>query len=115
MKLQSTALTPEGTTSPALQATPKAPLRVCTVAYTFYESDGRVMRYNEALASRGDTVDVLALRKSDRPRNFDYKGVRITGVQTREGNERSPFAYMIRILLFFLRVMFVLTWRQLRV
>ena len=35
--------------------------RVCVLAYTFYESDSRVMRYAEALAARGDHVDVVAL------------------------------------------------------
>ena len=37
--------------------------RVCMVAYSFYESDNRVMRYAEALAARGDHVDVLSLQR----------------------------------------------------
>lgn len=35
--------------------------RVCMVAYSGYETDGRVRRYAESLARRGDLVDVIAL------------------------------------------------------
>ena len=34
------------------------------LAYTFYEKDNRVRRYAEALAARGDNVEVFALRKT---------------------------------------------------
>ena len=34
------------------------PLRVCHLAYTFYEFDNRVMRYVRTLSDRGDEVDV---------------------------------------------------------
>ena len=40
-------------------------MRACMVAYTFYESDGRVRRYAETLA-KGDQVDVIALRRTIR-------------------------------------------------
>lgn len=38
-------------------------MRVGMVAYTFYESDYRVMRYAETLARRGDHVEVIVLRE----------------------------------------------------
>jgi hypothetical protein len=38
-------------------------LRVCMIAYSFYETDNRVMRYAETLPRRGDHVDVLALQR----------------------------------------------------
>src|SRR5579864_860654 len=44
------------------------PLRICMVAYTFYETDSRVMRYAEALAERGDDVEVFALHRPGTPR-----------------------------------------------
>ncbi len=109
----SPTLLPREAAAPAARTGRARPLRVCTVAYTFYESDGRVMRYNEALAARGDHIEVLALRKPGKPRESAVKGVRITAIQKREVNERSQLAYMLRILLFFLRATAVLTWRQL--
>jgi glycosyltransferase involved in cell wall biosynthesis len=39
------------------------PKRVCMVTHSFYESDNRVIRYAQALVSRGDHVDVFALRR----------------------------------------------------
>src|SRR5262249_10588832 len=39
------------------------PLNIAMVAYSFYDRDNRVMRYAEALAARGDHVDVISLAK----------------------------------------------------
>lgn len=89
-------------------------LRVCSVAYTLYESDSRVMRYNEALAARGDLVDVIALRVPGTPRTTRTRGVVVTGVQTRNFKERSPLSYLARIALFFVRASLLLSWRQLK-
>jgi glycosyltransferase involved in cell wall biosynthesis len=96
----------------ATAAAEARPLRVCTIAYTFYDSDSRVMRYSEALATRGDRVDVIALREQDQPRTSTIHGVNLIGIQTRKINERSQFSYLIRILLFFLRTMVLLSWRH---
>jgi glycosyltransferase involved in cell wall biosynthesis len=90
------------------------PLRMCAVAYTFYQSDGRVMRYNEALAARGASVDVITLRENKGPRTTFRDGVQVIGIQTRQVNERSQFSYLLRILLFFVRAMFVVSWRHVR-
>ena len=38
--------------------------RVCMIAFSAYESDNRVIRYAEALGSRGDTVDVVAVKRN---------------------------------------------------
>jgi glycosyltransferase involved in cell wall biosynthesis len=93
---------------------PRPRRRVCSIAYTFYDSDARVMRYCKALAECGDTVDVIALREPGRPKVSDRNGVTVTGVQTRTFHERSGFSYLVRILLFFVRTMFLLSLRQLR-
>jgi len=34
-------------------------LKVCMLAYTFYENDGRVIRYAETLAGNGADVEVI--------------------------------------------------------
>ena len=39
-------------------------MRICMVAYSFYETDNRVRRYAEALARRGDKVDALSIGPS---------------------------------------------------
>ena len=44
------------------------PLRACLLAYTFYEIDGQVIRYAEALAESGATVDVIALGRENQPK-----------------------------------------------
>jgi len=55
----------------------RRPLRVCMVAYTFYETDSRVMRYAEALTQRGDQVDAFVLRKPGTPRAETLGSVRV--------------------------------------
>lgn len=77
--------------------------RICMVTHSFYESDNRVTRYAEALAERGDHVDVLSLRRSkDQPKEQDIEGVHVHRLQDRFGkNEKSRFSYawpMLRFL-----------------
>jgi glycosyltransferase involved in cell wall biosynthesis len=66
------------------------------VTHSFYESDNRVTRYAEALAARGDHVDVLALRRSPTlPPKEAIEGVNLFRLQNRFGKtERSKFSYM---------------------
>ncbi len=78
-------------------------MNACVVAYTFYESDFRVMRYAEALVDRGDQVDVIALRQPGAKRREILKGVRVFRVQERLVNEKGKFAYLFRILKFLVR------------
>ena len=52
------------TDQPVITPTPSRAgrrLRVCMVAYTFYESDNRVMRYAETLAGEGHHVEVFVM------------------------------------------------------
>ena len=70
------------------------------VAYTFYEADNRVRRYAEALAERGDEVDVIALRRSNQPRLEFLKGVRVYRIQNRSIDEKGPLTYLPKLLLF---------------
>src|SRR6185312_16798416 len=75
-------------------------MRICMVAYTFYEADNRVRRYAEALAERGDEVDVIALRRSNQPRLEFLKGVRVYRIQNRSIDEKGPLTYLPKLLLF---------------
>src|SRR5262245_6240606 len=78
------------------------PRRICMVTHSFYESDNRVTRYAEALAARGDLVDVLALRQSpDLAKKESVQGVRVFRIQDRFGKkERSKLAYLWPLLRF---------------
>jgi glycosyltransferase involved in cell wall biosynthesis len=77
-------------------------LNVCTIVYAFYETDTRVRRYTEALAERGDHVDVLALRDKGAPRFEIIKGVHVYRIQERLRNEQSRLSYLSRLIRFFL-------------
>lgn len=82
------------------------PLRVCMVAYTFYESDNRVMRYAETLAREGHEVEVYALQQADNPKKELLCGVTVYRIQRRLINERTLFSYVWRILSFLLRAFY---------
>lgn len=51
--------------------------KICMVAYTNYLSDARPRREAEALTSRGDQVDFIALGEKDRPPLETVQGVRV--------------------------------------
>ncbi|MDQ6758460.1 MAG: glycosyltransferase family 4 protein, partial [Acidobacteriota bacterium] len=78
------------------------PRRICMVTHSFYESDNRVTRYAQALASRGDHVDVFALRRSpELPEEEEIDGVKLVRIQDRFGKkERSKIAYLWPLLRF---------------
>jgi glycosyltransferase involved in cell wall biosynthesis len=94
--------------------TSNRPLRVCHLAYTFYEFDNRVMRYVRALADRGDEIDVVALRQPDRPWRETIGGVHFYRIQRRSRNEHAPAAYLLKLVWFCLKSAVLLAALQLR-
>lgn len=103
-----------GDTASASESTAeRQPLRVCHLAYTFYESDNRVLRYAESLASRGDSVDVISLRRPGTPARAELNGVRIHRIQHRFVNERHAWAYLLKIVIFAFRSAAYLSARHL--
>ena len=78
------------------------PGRVCMITHSFYESDNRVTRYAEALAQRGDQVDVVALRRGPAmPETELMAGVNVHRLQTRAGkNERTKLDFLWPLLRF---------------
>ncbi|MHB8539098.1 MAG: glycosyltransferase family 4 protein [Candidatus Dormibacteria bacterium] len=88
-------------------------MKVCMVAYTFYERDNRVRRYAETLARRGDNVDVISLRSEGQSgKTVVINGVRVFRIQRRVKDEKNKFVYLSRLILFFLRSMYCLTRMQ---
>jgi glycosyltransferase involved in cell wall biosynthesis len=87
-------------------------MKVCMVAYSFYDEDNRVRRYAEALAKRGDHVEALSLRKEGQPKEDVINGVHVYRIQMRLVNEKGKFSYLRRLILFFVRSMLFLTRNQ---
>jgi glycosyltransferase involved in cell wall biosynthesis len=87
-------------------------MKVCMVAYTFYEQDNRVRRYAETLAKRGDRVDVVALSGEGQGSKEVIDGVTVYRIQRRVVSEKGKFTYLAKLLLFFLRSFAFLTWKQ---
>lgn len=78
-------------------------MKVCMVAYTFYEGDNRVRRYAESLAARGDHVDVIALRQEGSGPRAHLRGVNVYKIQRRHVNERKRTDYLFRLAAFMIR------------
>lgn len=89
-------------------------MKACMLAYTFYDADNRVRRYAEALARRGDKVDAIALARDGQPAFEIIQGVRVYRIQKRRIDERGPFSYLVKLLLFFLRSAWFVTAQHLR-
>lgn len=100
-------------------APPPAPpparrLRVCMLAYTFYETDGRVIRYAQALARAGARVDAITLFRPGQPRRETVAGVEVLRIQGRRKDERSKYGHLLRMLAFFVRSLAIVTREHLR-
>ena len=78
------------------------PSRVCMITHSFYETDNRVTRYAEALAQRGDEVDVVALKRGPEvPDREVMAGVNVHRLQMRAGkNERTKLDYLWPLIRF---------------
>ena len=83
------------------------------LTYSFYEDDMRVTRYTEAVAARGDEVDVIALRRDGQGKSGVVGSVQVYRIQTRRVDEKTQLDYLWRITVFFFRAMFMLMCRQL--
>jgi glycosyltransferase involved in cell wall biosynthesis/peptidoglycan/xylan/chitin deacetylase (PgdA/CDA1 family) len=87
--------------------------KVCMLVYSHYETDSRVRRYAEALARRGDHVEVIALANGDNSLGQDaINGVNVHRIQRREPDERSKWAYASRMLRFLVSSAVFLARRQ---
>jgi len=87
--------------------------KVCMLVYSNYEADGRVRRYAESLARRGDLVDVVALSNGDgRLGETSLSGVTVQRIQCREPNEQSKWTYASRLTRFLVTSSAFLTRRH---
>jgi glycosyltransferase involved in cell wall biosynthesis len=84
------------------------------IAYSEYESETRVRRYAEVLAKKGYRVDIIALRQKGDKSKAVIGGIRIFRIQTRVRNEKSKVMYLLKLLVFFLRSMVLLSWENVK-
>lgn len=79
------------------------PRRICMVTHSDYTADARVIRYAEALAERGDDVDVLALGASrDLPKHERVGRVNLNRLTARAGkDQQTPAGFLMPVLRFF--------------
>jgi glycosyltransferase involved in cell wall biosynthesis len=100
---------------PALAVRPSrsaSPKRVCMITHSFYESDNRVLRYAEALAERGDSVEVFALRRTpETPKEEVISGVKVCRIQDRFGKKQQSKSSFLWPLL---RFLVTASWRVMR-
>lgn len=76
-------------------------MNVCMLSYSFYESDNRVRRYAETLVKRGDSVDVISLRREGEGDYNELNGVKVHRIQKRVRSEKNRWDYLYKILRFF--------------
>lgn len=81
---------------------PRRPKHIGMICHSDYAGDTRVMRYAEALASRGDAVEVISLRgEAEQPREEQVRGVTVVRVMDRLAkNERTAAALAWQLLTF---------------
>jgi glycosyltransferase involved in cell wall biosynthesis len=73
------------------------------ITHSFYESDNRVLRYAETLAARGDSVEIIALRrKPGMPVEETINGVKLYRIKDRFGKKEKSKASFLWPLLRFL-------------
>ena len=92
---------------------PHVPQRICMLTYSAYEYDNRVRRYAEALAQRGDDVEVLSVSLKDSPRQTVLAGVKVTHVLGKTQLRESTLAYILQVCWFSLAAFGVITKRAL--
>jgi glycosyltransferase involved in cell wall biosynthesis len=90
--------------------------KVCMLVHNTYETDNRVRRYAEALAKRGDQVEVIALTGGNAPLvSEEINGVTVFRVQNRIRNERGKWTYAWRLLRFLVVSSIFMTKRHHRI
>jgi glycosyltransferase involved in cell wall biosynthesis len=87
-------------------------MRACMVSYSDYESDSRVRRYAELLLKNGYRVDIFSIGRKGQQRKEVIGGCRVYRIQTRAYNEKSKMMYLFKLVLFFIRSTFFLTWEN---
>lgn len=90
--------------------------KICMLTHSDYETDNRVRRYAEALAKRGDQVEVISLAAGNAPLGVEeISGVTAYRIQRRDHNEKHIWTYAWRLLRFLLASSLFMTRRHHRI
>ena len=89
-------------------------MRVLAIAYTNYSSDPRVMREAEAIATRGDQIEVLCLRKPGEKKVEYVEGVLVRHLPIQRYRGNRPASYIASYLWFTIYAFFVITFLHLK-
>ena len=89
-------------------------MKIAMVVHSYYPADVRVRRECEALADRGDTVDMVCLRKPDEPPVETVGNVEVHRLPVQHRRGQGPVAYIREYLNFFLRAFWTLTRLHIR-
>lgn len=77
--------------------------RVLMIAYTYYDSDARVIRAAEAAVHGGYEVDCLALRRPGERREEKLRGVNVIRIRQSRYRGSSVLRYLFEYVQFFVR------------
>ena len=72
------------------------------------------MRYADALAQRGDIVDVIALKGENSLKYENLNNVNVYRIQERKINEKYKITYLYRLIIFLIRSSIFLTKKHLQ-
>ena len=89
-------------------------MKIAMVVHSYYPADVRVRRECEALADRGDTVDMICLRKPDEAPVETVDNVKVHRLPVQHRRGQGPVAYIREYLNFFLRAFWALTRLHIR-
>jgi glycosyltransferase involved in cell wall biosynthesis/peptidoglycan/xylan/chitin deacetylase (PgdA/CDA1 family) len=89
-------------------------MRLCLIARRFYESNTHMQQFAQALAARGDEVDVIAARRGDLPPYESLGNVNLYRIQRRNIDEPGPAAYSLKASGFLLHALLSVAARHLR-
>ena len=89
-------------------------IHVLALAYTYYLSDPRVMREAEAIARRGDEIELFCLRKPGEEPSETIHHVRIRHLPVERYRGDNPIAYIVSYGWFFIVSFFAVSLARLR-
>jgi len=84
-------------------------MKMAMVVHSYYPADVRVRRECEALADRGDCVDLICLQKPDESTFETIGNVDVYRLPVQHRRGQGPVTYILEYLHFFFRAFFCLT------
>jgi len=89
-------------------------MRACLIAHRFYDTNSHMMMFANALARRGDEVDVISLGHKRQPKPELVDGVKVYGIQDRSLYEGSPATYLLSNMAFLLHAAVIVARNHLK-